>query len=685
MSEDKASKKIDWNDPSVIRYHALKMKPKTIAQARRNMIKYLKNQGNYKISDFKGMSYNEIRPIFEKVWDFNQHIEPMEHGSEKMKSPEKIEEEDADTQKEMKEVVKESGAKRKKSLPRKRRKVFRGDGSSKNYKVLSEMLEDFDRQDVEKLYRLVKESIHMAVREDNDPLIQEMIQDMKRYWRSVDDFPAVDELVVELMTSNNITFKASFIPYKESSAAGTDNRPPMFVESDYESWKIRIERYIHGKPLGKLIWRSIQNGPTPHPQITVTEGEGDAATQVTTDKRDEEFTKIENNKELADIQATNILSQGLPRHVFNILNQTRTGKEIWDNVELLMKGSGKSLQQQKEELFDEYERFRAIGNESIHDYFVRFHKLINDMKITQLNIPTHQMNTKFVNNLPPYWANIVDPLAYLASTTHHHTPTQTTNPPPAQYGPLTSSTPQQVPQSSNELCWTSSNSRSHATVHDGRIVTENRSKDSPGNNFNDAEAKHSLLMRITSSLYSPPLAISTYQHFEMHPGRTPNSDCLSRILMKINDSVSSVPLDSDVQDVPTEYLQMPPGRTCYSEKVWIYTMFEKRQSALPPGMYAINPKYIPPQRRVNRAVPTPLPKNQQITFKKPPRPSNRPTQKTVVQQNKKPNVPVNLSTGVKPATGASKPMSKSDTWNHSTLPAKSDKARRVEDHHRNLK
>ncbi|GJS70406.1 hypothetical protein Tco_0703247 [Tanacetum coccineum] len=67
------------------------------------------------------MSYNEIRLIFEKVWDFNQPIEPMdlEHGSERMKSPKKIEEEDVDTQKEMKEVSKESGAKRKKYLPRK--------------------------------------------------------------------------------------------------------------------------------------------------------------------------------------------------------------------------------------------------------------------------------------------------------------------------------------------------------------------------------------------------------------------------------------------------------------------------------------------------------------------------------------------------------------------------------------
>ncbi|GKE81149.1 hypothetical protein Tco_1551149 [Tanacetum coccineum] len=91
------------------------------------MIKYLKNQGNYKINDFKGMSYNDIRLIFEKVWDFNQNIEPIdaEHGSEKQespakeKSPKKVVEEEIDTQEELKEGVKEPGAKRKKSIPRK--------------------------------------------------------------------------------------------------------------------------------------------------------------------------------------------------------------------------------------------------------------------------------------------------------------------------------------------------------------------------------------------------------------------------------------------------------------------------------------------------------------------------------------------------------------------------------------
>ncbi|GJV26903.1 retrovirus-related pol polyprotein from transposon TNT 1-94 [Tanacetum coccineum] len=194
---------------------------------------------------------------------------------------------------------------------------------------------------------------------------------------------------------------------EETNAAGTDTRPPMLVESDYDSWKIRIHRYIRGKPNGKLIWKSIQDGPTPHPMVTDPPPAMSTCYAPPRKKADSEFNDEENKLEMADTQAEIILSQGLPRHIFNILNQTSTAKEIWDNVEMLMQGSGRTLQQRKEDLFDEYERFRAIGNESIHDYFVRFHKLVNDMKITQLEIPTHQMNTKFVNNLPAYWGKYV--------------------------------------------------------------------------------------------------------------------------------------------------------------------------------------------------------------------------------------------------------------------------------------
>ncbi|GJS24583.1 DNA helicase [Tanacetum coccineum] len=49
---------------SMIRYHSFKKKPVTVAQARKNMMVYLKNMANYKMKYFKGMSSDQMRPIF---------------------------------------------------------------------------------------------------------------------------------------------------------------------------------------------------------------------------------------------------------------------------------------------------------------------------------------------------------------------------------------------------------------------------------------------------------------------------------------------------------------------------------------------------------------------------------------------------------------------------------------------
>ncbi|GJW38614.1 hypothetical protein Tco_0064459 [Tanacetum coccineum] len=104
---------------------------------------------------------------------------------------------------------------------------------------------------------------------------------------------------------------------EETNTAGTDTRPPMLVENDYESWKIRIHRYIRGKPNGKLIWKSIQNGPTPHPMVTDPSPSDSTIMPAPRKKLDSEFNEEENKLEMADTQAEIILSQGLPRHIFN--------------------------------------------------------------------------------------------------------------------------------------------------------------------------------------------------------------------------------------------------------------------------------------------------------------------------------------------------------------------------------
>nr|GEX35789.1 hypothetical protein [Tanacetum cinerariifolium] len=64
----------------------MKKRPQIDAQARKNMIMYLKNVIGFRLDYFKGMSYDDIRPIFEAK--FNSNIEFL------LKIKEQLEEEE---------------------------------------------------------------------------------------------------------------------------------------------------------------------------------------------------------------------------------------------------------------------------------------------------------------------------------------------------------------------------------------------------------------------------------------------------------------------------------------------------------------------------------------------------------------------------------------------------------------
>ncbi|GKC50862.1 hypothetical protein Tco_1073607 [Tanacetum coccineum] len=100
------------------------------------MCLYMKNQCGYKMSHFKGMSYKDIRPIFERVWDQNQAFIPMgseiekevmkrsgfdlQQESSKLVEREIVQQDDVIAEQAMKESSRTAGGRRKKSLARKR-------------------------------------------------------------------------------------------------------------------------------------------------------------------------------------------------------------------------------------------------------------------------------------------------------------------------------------------------------------------------------------------------------------------------------------------------------------------------------------------------------------------------------------------------------------------------------------
>ncbi|GJV05298.1 hypothetical protein Tco_1338867 [Tanacetum coccineum] len=109
----------------------------------------------------------------------------------------------------------------------------------------------------------------------------------------------------------------------------------------------------------------------------------------------------------ADVRATNIVLQGLPKDIYKLINHNIEAKAIWDNVKMLLAGSELTKEDKESQLYKEFERFKMLPGENINEYYVRFHKLVNDMRNIRMTMPNIQLNSKFVNNMSPEYDRFV--------------------------------------------------------------------------------------------------------------------------------------------------------------------------------------------------------------------------------------------------------------------------------------
>ncbi|GJS06585.1 hypothetical protein Tco_0363381 [Tanacetum coccineum] len=193
-------------------------------------------------------------------------------------------------------------------------------------------------------------------------------------------------------------------------AAGSDTRPPMLDRTDYESWSQRIRLYFRGKENGVYILQSIdqcpfQLGVTRDTLGTTPEGGvllGPERARTYDDLNDNEKKRFD-----ADVRATNIVLQGLPKDIYKLINHNIEAKAIWDNVKMLLAGSKLTKEDRETQLYDKFECFKMLPGENINEYYVRFHKLVNDMRNIMMPMPNIQLNSKFVNNMSPEWDKFV--------------------------------------------------------------------------------------------------------------------------------------------------------------------------------------------------------------------------------------------------------------------------------------
>nr|GFB05688.1 retrovirus-related Pol polyprotein from transposon TNT 1-94 [Tanacetum cinerariifolium] len=191
---------------------------------------------------------------------------------------------------------------------------------------------------------------------------------------------------------------------------GSDTRPPMLDRIDFASWQQRIRLYCRGKDNGVNILKSIDEGPYKLGTFRETLAESTERTPQFSPERPRVYSDL-NSEERdwynADIRATNILLQGLPKDMYTLINHYTDAKDIWDNVKMLLEGSELTKYYRELQLYADFEHFRKHKEESINDYYIRFSKLINDMRNIKMTMPKLQLNSKFVNNMLPEWGRFV--------------------------------------------------------------------------------------------------------------------------------------------------------------------------------------------------------------------------------------------------------------------------------------
>nr|GEV03696.1 hypothetical protein [Tanacetum cinerariifolium] len=152
--------------------------------------------------------------------------------------------------------------------------------------------------------------------------------------------------------------------------SGADNRPPMLEKDMYDSWKSRMELYMLNRQDGRIILESVESGLLLWPSI-----EENGVTQL---KKYSELSPTEAIQADYDVKDTNIILQGLPPE-----------------------------QEMECKLYDELDKFAYRKGESLHDYYLRFSLLLNDMNIYNMKLEQFQVNTKFLTTLPPEWRKFV--------------------------------------------------------------------------------------------------------------------------------------------------------------------------------------------------------------------------------------------------------------------------------------
>nr|GEW10608.1 hypothetical protein [Tanacetum cinerariifolium] len=108
-----------------------------------------------------------------------------------------------------------------------------------------------------------------------------------------------------------------------------------------------------------MILESVEHGPLIWPTIEENE--------VTRPRKYSELTPTEALQADCDVKATNIILQGLPIDIYALVSHHNVAKDLWEIIQLLMKGTSLTKQERECKLYDEFDKFAYKKGETLRD------------------------------------------------------------------------------------------------------------------------------------------------------------------------------------------------------------------------------------------------------------------------------------------------------------------------------
>src|ERR1044072_4099396 len=152
---------------------------------------------------------------------------------------------------------------------------------------------------------------------------------------------------------------------------GSVTRPHVLDGTNYDYWKARMGAFL--KSMDNKTWRTIVKGWTP-PVNKPIEG---SSTTTPEYKKEEDWTKQEEEEAWANSRALNAIFNGVDKNMFRMINTCVVAKDAWEILRTAHEGTSKVRMSRLQMLTTKFETLRMGEDQTIAEFHMQIRDIAN--------------------------------------------------------------------------------------------------------------------------------------------------------------------------------------------------------------------------------------------------------------------------------------------------------------------